>query len=144
MSLSDSVHEFRNKLINKKLNYNIQTLIEPTRTVKTFLYNNLLAKVHFTRNIALAVASSGIVALLLDENYIAYSQFKIPIELYENLIYNIYVNTDYAMLLKQAILFIWDKALMMHYYAFKTQILSVIPKDKHKDIRNICFCYSYL
>lgn len=47
---------------------------------KTFLYNTLLAHVHAQGKIALAVASTGIAALLLHEGTTAHSRFKIPVQ----------------------------------------------------------------
>ncbi len=46
---------------------------------KTFLYWCLLSKVRCTSDITLSMASSGIVALLLEGSCIAHSRFKIPI-----------------------------------------------------------------
>src|SRR5256885_9466971 len=51
----------------------------PGGTGKTFVYNSLLAYVRSKGDIALAVASSGIAALLLDGGRTAHSRFKIPL-----------------------------------------------------------------
>jgi PIF1-like helicase len=48
-------------------------------TGKTFMINLILARVQSERKIALAVASSGIAATLLDTRATAHSQFKIPV-----------------------------------------------------------------
>jgi type IV secretory pathway VirB4 component len=48
-------------------------------TGKTYLYNLLLANVRREGDIALAVASSGIAALLLEGGRTAHSRLKIPI-----------------------------------------------------------------
>ena len=53
----------------------------PGGTGKTFLYKGLLAKVRAEGIVALAVASSGISALLLDSGTTAHSRFKIPLKL---------------------------------------------------------------
>lgn len=53
----------------------------PGGTGKTFLYKALLAHVRALGHIALAVASSGIAALLLDGGVTAHSRFKIPIKI---------------------------------------------------------------
>ncbi|KAH8939712.1 hypothetical protein BDL97_15G050400 [Sphagnum fallax] len=55
----------------------------PGGTRKTHVYGFLLAKVRSQRRIALAVASSGIAALLLEGGRTAHSRFKIPIDLHE-------------------------------------------------------------
>ena len=46
---------------------------------KTFLYNTLLSSIRADNGIALAVASSGIAALLLEGGWTAHSRFKIPV-----------------------------------------------------------------
>jgi PIF1 helicase. len=51
-------------------------------TGKTFLINKLLAKLRFDRKIVLAVASSGIVATLLEGGRTAHSIFKLPLKIY--------------------------------------------------------------
>jgi ATP-dependent DNA helicase PIF1 len=56
----------------------------PGGTGKTFVENLLLAYVRSKRQIALAVASSGIASLLLDGGRTAHSRFKIPIELHSH------------------------------------------------------------
>jgi len=53
----------------------------PGGTGKTFLLNLLLAKVRQSKNIALAVASSGIAATLLTGGRTAHSAFKLPFDL---------------------------------------------------------------
>jgi hypothetical protein len=47
---------------------------------KTFLYSCLLSTVRAQGRVAIAVASSGIVALLLDGGRTAHSRFKIPVQ----------------------------------------------------------------
>jgi hypothetical protein len=46
---------------------------------KTFLYNVILAKVRSGGKVALALASSGIAALLLDDGTTAHSRLGLPI-----------------------------------------------------------------
>ena len=53
----------------------------PGDTSKTFLINLQLAKVRFDRKISLAVASSGIVATLLEGGRTAHSTFKLPLKI---------------------------------------------------------------
>ena len=52
-------------------------------TGKTFVINLTLARVRSQGKIALAVASSGIAAKLLDGGTTAHSRFKIPIQINE-------------------------------------------------------------
>lgn len=51
----------------------------PRGTGKTFLYELLLAEVRSQGDVALAVASSGLAALLLAGGRTAHSRFSIPI-----------------------------------------------------------------
>lgn len=53
----------------------------PGGTGKTFVYSIMLAHVRSQGQIALAVASSGIAALLLKGGRTAHSRFKIPLDL---------------------------------------------------------------
>lgn len=53
----------------------------PGGTGKTFLYQMLLASVRSQHKVALAVASSGVAALLLDGGTTGHSRFKVPFEL---------------------------------------------------------------
>ncbi|GES92234.1 uncharacterized protein LOC112184611 [Rhizophagus clarus] len=57
--------------------------IEKISYILCNLFNMILAKVRLNHKIALAVASSGIAALLLDGGRTAHSRFKIPIPLTE-------------------------------------------------------------
>ena len=86
---------------------------------KTFLYNTLLVNVRSREEIAMAVAFSGIAALLISDGKTAYSRFKILIKLNESSTCNILQNSKKACLINMVKLFIWDEALMMHKFAFK-------------------------
>ncbi|CAB5127091.1 unnamed protein product [Rhizophagus irregularis] len=94
----------------------IFTVDGPGGTGKT---NTLLEKVRSNGDIALAVASSGIAALLLPGDQTAHSCFKIPINIYEDSTCSIKHNSDLASLLQIAKLIIWDEAPMTHRYAFE-------------------------
>ncbi|CAG8769671.1 13392_t:CDS:2, partial [Ambispora leptoticha] len=117
------------------------------------IYNDILRAVEQNDSVrsqgklALAVASSGITALLLN------------------------VQSDLAELIRQTILIVWDKAPMMHHYAFEAvdrtlrdimsnnepfsgkvivfggdfrQVLPVVPRGRREDIINACLCQSWL
>jgi ATP-dependent DNA helicase PIF1 len=86
---------------------------------KTFLFNMILAKVRRDYGITLAVASSGIAALLLDGGRTAHSRFKIPIKLTKDSTLDISYQSELAELIRQTKLFIWDEAPMAHRFAFK-------------------------
>jgi hypothetical protein len=66
------------------------------------------------------VASSGIVALLLDGGRTAHSRFKIPVQGFNNTS-TCYISKDYelAALLQAVALIVWDEALMMHMHVFE-------------------------
>ncbi len=91
----------------------------PGGTGKTFLYNTLLANIRSCGKIALAVASSGIAALLISGGRTAHSRFKIPIKLDESSTCNISPRSKEAHLISLAKLLIWDEAPMMHKFAFE-------------------------
>jgi hypothetical protein len=80
---------------------------------KTFLFNTLLAKVRSENHIAIALASSGIASLLLDDGHTAHSVFKIPLQVNTTSLCNIERNSPLAQLIKETKLFVWDEAPMM-------------------------------
>jgi len=67
----------------------------------------------------LAVASSRIAYLLLLDGKTAHSKFKIPIDLHDELTYNITQQMKVAELVRKDDLIIWDEAPMMHCRAFE-------------------------
>jgi hypothetical protein len=84
--------------------------------VKTFLYST----VHAQGRVVVVVASSGIVALLLDGGHTAHSRFKIPMQGLNNTS-TCYISRDseLAALLQAAALIVWDEAVMMHMHVFE-------------------------
>jgi hypothetical protein len=91
----------------------------PGGTGKTFIYNTLLAYVRSKGDIALAVASSGIAALLLDGGRTAHSRFKIPLVVNKTSTCNISVQGTLAELIRLCKLVVWDEAPMCNKYAFE-------------------------
>jgi hypothetical protein len=89
-------------------------------TGKTFLYSYLLSTMRAQGRVTIAVASSGIVALLLDGGRIAHSRFKIPVQGLNNTS-TCYISRDseLATLLQAATLIVWDEAVMMHMHVFE-------------------------
>jgi ATP-dependent DNA helicase PIF1 len=87
---------------------------------KTFLYSCLLSTVRAQGRVVVAVASSGIAALLLDGGHIAHSRFKIPVQGLSNTS-TCYISRDseLAALLQVAALIVWDEAVMMHRHVFE-------------------------
>jgi hypothetical protein len=89
-------------------------------TGKTFLYSCLLSTVRAQGRVAIAVASSGIVALLLDGGRTTHSRFKIHVQGL-NITSTCYISRDseLATLLQAVALIVWDEAVMMHKHVFK-------------------------
>ena len=81
---------------------------------KTFLIEALLATVRGLGKIALAVASSGIAAELLEGGRTAHSWFKIPIPIHETSVCSISLQSADAKLIQQTSLIMWDEIMMSH------------------------------
>ncbi|KAG5602925.1 hypothetical protein H5410_034295, partial [Solanum commersonii] len=84
----------------------------PGGTGKSFLYRALLATVRHKGFIALATASSGVAASLLQEVEPLHSRFKIPIDVNENFTCNISKQSSLASLIRDARLIVWDEISM--------------------------------
>jgi len=85
---------------------------------KTTLYNTILQKVRSMGKIAIAVASSGIAALLLEGGKTAHSRFKIPVGgLDADSTCFITQQSPLAELIRHASLIVWDEAGMVHRHA---------------------------
>ena len=87
-NIFDTVIDAINEIIKQKLFF----VDGPEGTEKTFLYNMILAYIRSLsglNGIAIAVASSGIAALLLSSGRTAHSRFKIPLKLDQNSTLNI-------------------------------------------------------
>ncbi len=87
---------------------------------KTFFYGCLLSRVRSTGDIVLSMASSGIVALLLEGGYTAHSRFKIPVAcLYGSSTCYVPLNNPQAALIRATRLIVWDEAPMAHKHVFE-------------------------
>ena len=160
-----------NDVDNINNEHNLFFIDGPGGTGKTFLYSALLATIRERSEIALAVASSGIAALLLSNGRTAHSRLKIPIQLDEASTCNIKKNSDTAQLIKLTKIIIWDEAPMTHKHAFEAldrslrdimqidkpfggkvivfggdfrQVLPVIRRGTRSDIVQASLKYSYL
>jgi hypothetical protein len=93
----------------------------PGGTGKTFLLRLILAKIRSTNNVALAVASSGIAATLLEGGKTAHSMFKLPLKMEsKNTIRcNISRGSPMSKVIHQCKLIVWDEATMSHKFAFE-------------------------
>ncbi|GFV04814.1 ATP-dependent DNA helicase [Trichonephila clavipes] len=116
--LNQEQKEIYNKILNSISSNSGQCyfLDSPGGTGKTFLINLLLAKIRCERSIAIAVASSGIAATLIDEGKTAHSAFKLPLNLHHSEFVNCNISkqSDMAHVLREAILIIWDECTMAH------------------------------
>ncbi len=83
---------------------------------KTFLYSAILARIRSQRKIALAVAGSGIAALLLDGGRTAHSRFRIPVNCEAESVCFIRTNSALAELLHKTFVIIWDEAPTCHRF----------------------------
>uniref|UniRef100_A0A0A9CYE9 ATP-dependent DNA helicase n=1 Tax=Arundo donax TaxID=35708 RepID=A0A0A9CYE9_ARUDO len=88
-------------------------------TGKTFIWNTLLNSIRSQGKIALAVASSGIAALLLPGGRTPHSRFRIPLDIQEHSVCSIKKNTHLSELIEQTSLIIWDEAPVNHKHYFE-------------------------
>lgn len=145
----------------------------PGGTGKTFLISLLLAEIRSKNGIALAVASSGIAATLLDGGRTAHSAFKLPLNIKNNpdAVCNIKKQSSMATVLKQCKIIIWDECTMAHKHSLEAldrtlkdiknndklfggtllllsgdfrQTLPVIPRSTYADEINACLKSSRL
>ena len=90
-------------------------------TGKIFHINLLLAKVRSQREIALAVASSGIAETLLNGGRTGHSTFKLPLNLShdDTSVCNIKKCSGIATVLERFHLIVWEECTMSHKRAFE-------------------------
>ncbi|XP_026459112.1 uncharacterized protein LOC113359744 [Papaver somniferum] len=103
-------------------------------TGKTFLYNTIARRCRKDGKIVLTVASSGIASLLLDGGRTAHSTFKIPFEVQDDNSISISKDSDYAQLLKEVRLIIWDEVSMQH--RFCVEAVDRLLRDIRSDDRH--------
>ena len=107
--------------IDKALEHNISQIYFVDAvggTGKTFVFNALLYKWRLeNKNIVLAVASSGIAALLLAGGKTAQSRFGIPLKLMADSSCHVKSRSDLAKMLRYVQAIIWHEAPMMSKYA---------------------------
>ena len=88
----------------------------PGGTGKTFLTNLILSEIRAKGEIALAIASSGIAATLMEGGRTAHSALKLPLDIarQENPTCNISKTSGQAQVLKACKLIVWDECTMAH------------------------------
>lgn len=94
----------------------IYFLDAPGGTGKTFLISLLLARIRSQNEVALALASSGIAATLLEGGRTAHSALKLPLnmQINETPACNIAKNSAMAKILQICKLIVWDECTMAH------------------------------
>jgi hypothetical protein len=93
---------------------NVFFLDRPGGFGKTFVYSVLLAAVRCEGNVAIAMASFGIAALLLDGGRTSHSAFRIPIDVDRDSICSIIANFDTTKVIRVARFIVWDEAPAQH------------------------------
>lgn len=145
----------------------------PGGTGKTFVISLILAKVRSQNEIALAIASSGIAATLLDGGRTAHSALKLPLNLHttEHPMCNVKKNSGMGKVLKKCKMIVWDECTMAHKKSLEAldrllqdlrnntqpfggalillagdfrQTLPVIPRSTAADELNACLKFSSL
>jgi len=91
----------------------------PGGTGKTYVENLLLSWVRGNGQIALAVASSGIASILLQDGRTSHSRFHIPIDIQPESTCAISAQSAIGELLRQTKLIIWDEVSAQNRYCFE-------------------------
>jgi hypothetical protein len=109
-------------------------------TGKTFILNLLLAKIPQRKQIALAVASSGIASTLLRGGRTVHSAFKLPLNLAhgDRPVYDISKGSGQAKVLKQCTAIIWDKCTMAHKKALEALHHTLQDLNGNNDLMGGC------
>nr|GEV02931.1 zinc finger, RING/FYVE/PHD-type [Tanacetum cinerariifolium] len=107
----------------RRYRINLQATYLQTKEVegcKTYLYKTMSVACCSQGGIILNVASSGIADLLLEGGRTAHSRFAIPINVVEDSMCNISVDSELAELLRITKLIIWDEAPMVNRHFYET------------------------
>jgi hypothetical protein len=88
-------------------------------TGKTYLWRTLICRLRSEGKIVIAVASSGIAALLLPGGRTAHSRFQIPINVTDSSTCGFKQGSHLAELMTKTSLIIWDEAPMAHRNCFE-------------------------
>jgi hypothetical protein len=102
-------------------------------TGKTYLWKAITTKLRSEGKIVLAVASSGIAALLLQGGRTAHSRFHIPLILTEESTCDIRQGSHLAELLKSTSLILWDEAPMANKICFEALDRTLRDILRHKN-----------
>lgn len=88
---------------------------------KTFLISLILAKTRSQQKIALAIASSGIAATLLDDGRTAHSALKLPLDIHNKQTQYVTLKkkSGMAIVLQKSAIIIWDECTMTHKHSLE-------------------------
>jgi hypothetical protein len=107
--------EMKDAIFNKKYKGEKLFLFDALGgTRKTYFSNGLLGYVRNKHKIAIAIATTGIAASLLQGGATAHSTFKIPIDATDKSTCRIPKDSGLAKMIQRASLIIIDEAMMMH------------------------------
>lgn len=115
----------------------------PGGTGKTYVQSCVLKKIRAQGEIVLAVASTGIAAVLLQGGKTAHARFKIPLNASSDTCCSVKKNTDLALLLQNTVLIIWDEAPMQSRYdveAVDRMLQDIRGVERLFGGITICFC----
>ena len=88
-------------------------------TGKTYLWKTIICRLRSEGKIVIAIASSGIAALLLRGGRTAHSRFQIPINVTDSSTCGIKQGSQIAELMTKTSLIVWDEAPMAHWNCFE-------------------------
>jgi hypothetical protein len=172
-SLNDGQRAAYNGVIDAYVAHHTKVIFidGPDGTCKTYIENLILNVVRSHGDIALAIASSGIVAFLLSGGRTTHSYLKIPIAFDHTSLYCIRKQDDLMTLIRQTKLILWDESPMTNKLAFEAvdrtlrdltnrnepfgdivfvmsgdfrEVLLIIPQGSHADIVSASIKKSYL
>ena len=113
-------------------------------TGKTMVQNTVMRKLRLEQKVALAVASSGIAATLLQGSRTAHSRFKIPLDSDATSSCGIKKGTNLAELIKRAQVIFWDESPMQSRYdmeAVSRSLQDICGNDQAWfGGKVVCFC----
>nr|XP_023883470.1 uncharacterized protein LOC111995771 [Quercus suber] len=134
-----TIRENNNRLLQEELDFDsggLYFVYGHGGTGKTYLWKTLIACLRSQGKIVLAVASSGIAALLLPGGRTAHSRFQIPIIVTEESTCGIKQGTHAAELMTKVSLIIWDEAPMAHRNCFEAVDRSLRDLLRFTDINS--------
>ncbi|KAK1933963.1 ATP-dependent DNA helicase RRM3 [Phytophthora citrophthora] len=104
---------------NPEVDQKLFIIDRPGGTGKSFLLDQILARVRLDGGVAVAVASSGIAATLLTGGHTAHSTFLIPLKLNDHSTCSISKQSQKAKLIRRANLILWGEPPMMQGACFE-------------------------